>query len=57
MAIFNLKQGKLLQINEVSFVLEKDMQKIVENNLQSLFNLEFVASEYSLNEFRYSRFG
>jgi predicted transport protein len=48
MAIFNLKQGKLSQINEVSFVLEKDIQKIVENNIQSLFNLEFVASEFSL---------
>lgn len=39
MAIFNLKQGKLSQINEVSFVLEKDIQKIVENNLDFLFGL------------------
>ena len=46
MAIFNLKQGKLSKINEVSFVLEKDMQKIVENNLQSLFNLEFVDQNF-----------
>ena len=52
MAIFNLKQGKLSQINEVSFVLEKDIQKIVENNIQSLFNLEFVASEFSLDGLR-----
>ena len=52
MAIFNLTQGKLSKINEVSFVLEKDMQKIVENNLQSLFNLEFVVSEFSLNGLR-----
>jgi|SRR5215208_2084024 len=52
MAIFNLTQGKLSKINEVSFVLEKDMQKIVENNLQSLFNLEFVVSEFYINGLR-----
>lgn len=28
------------------------MQKIIENNLQSLFNLEFVVSEFSLNGLR-----
>jgi predicted transport protein len=57
MTLFNLKQGKLSQINEASFVLEKDIQKIVENNLQSLFNLEFVASEFLLNGLRVDTLG
>ena len=52
MAIFNLQQGKLSQINVVFFVLEKDIQKIVKNYLQYIFNLEFVASEFSLNGLR-----
>ena len=52
MAIFNLKQGKLSQINENSFVLEKDIQKIIEDNIHSLFGLEFVASEFSLDGLR-----
>ena len=52
MAIFNLKQGKLSQINEISFVLEKDIQKIVEDNIHALFGLEFVASEFSLDGLR-----
>ena len=58
MAIFNLKQGKLLPINEVSFVLEKDIQKIVQDNIYSLFGLEFVASEFFFRwiKSRYSRF-
>jgi predicted transport protein len=57
MTLFNLKQGKLSQINEISFVLERDIQKIVENNLQPLFNLEFVASEFSLNGLRVDTLG
>ena len=57
MAIFNLQQGKLSQINEVFFVLEKDIQKIVKNYLQYLFNLEFVASEFSLNGLRVDTIG
>jgi predicted transport protein len=57
MAIFNLKQGKLLPINEVSFVLEKDIQKIVEDNIYSLFGLEFVASEFFLDGLRVDTLG
>ena len=44
MAIFTLNQGKLTQINEISFVLKKIFKKIVEDNIQSLFSLELVAS-------------
>jgi hypothetical protein len=57
MPIFTLNQGKLTQINEIQFGLEKDIQKIVENNLQSLFNLEFVASEFPLNRLRVDTLG
>ena len=57
MTIFNLKQGKLLPINEVSFVLEKDIQKIVEDNIYSLFGLEFVASEFFLEGLRVDTLG
>jgi|SRR5215207_2285256 len=57
MAIFNLNQGKLTQINEISFSLEKDIQKIVENNTKSLFSLEFVTSEFSLNRLRVDTLG
>ena len=57
MTIFTLNQGKLTQINEISFTLEKDIQKIVENNLQSLFSLEFVTSEFSLNRLRVDTLG
>ena len=53
MILFNLKtENRLSQINEVYFDLEKDIQKIGENNIQSLFRLELVASEFSLDGLR-----
>src|SRR5215212_6540887 len=58
MVLFNLyKDNKLSQIDEVSFNLEKDIQKIVENNIQSLFSLEFVASEFFLDGLRIDTLG
>lgn len=44
--------NKLDSIQEQQFKLEKDIQNISENNLQSIFNLDFVKSEFSLNNFR-----
>jgi predicted transport protein len=58
MVLFNLyKDNKLSQIDEVSFNLEKDIQKIVENNIQSLFSLEFVVSEFFLDGLRIDTLG
>jgi predicted transport protein len=57
MPIFTLSQGKLTQINEIKFGIEKDIQNIVEVNLQSLFNLELVTSEFSLNRLRVDTLG
>ncbi len=52
MDLYNLKSKKLSQIESKSFNIEKDIQSIVEENTQELFNLDFVSSEFSLNEFR-----
>lgn len=50
---------KLYQINNIlelikekPFRLEKEIQQITEGNLDSIFGLEFVKSEFSLNQFR-----
>ena len=48
MEIFKEKNNSLESINQVPFKLEKDIQKIVEENTQTLFNLEFIASEVSV---------
>lgn len=53
MPIFSISKNNLQKIKELSFKNEKrEIQKICENNLQNLFNLEFVKSEFSLNHLR-----
>ncbi len=50
MPIFNVQGKSLKPVNEVKFDLEKDIQKLTEENLQTLFGLTFV-SGLSNNEF------
>ena len=52
MEIFKEKNNSLESINQVPFKLEKDIQKIVEENTNNLFNLQFVASEVSVGNYR-----
>jgi predicted transport protein len=47
------KIGKKLEyIKEKPFKLEKEIQDLTEHDLKLLFNLDFVRSEFSLNNFR-----
>jgi predicted transport protein len=51
MSIFKLKNQKLIPVKEIGFNLEKDIQRLTENNLETIFGLEFVASEFNLENF------
>lgn len=51
MAIYNLGQ-KLNLIKEKPFKYEREIQTLVESNLISLLRLEFIRSEFLLNNFR-----
>lgn len=51
MAIFKSDKKLLTQINELPIKLEKDLQKITEINLKTIFELDFVSSEFSLQKF------
>ena len=58
MPIFNIsKNGDLIQITEKNFLFEKDMQKIVEKNIDTIFGLKFIASEYILDNLRIDSLG
>lgn len=46
MALFSNNSGKLNEIGEMSIKLEKDIQKLTEDNLKVVFGLEFVATEF-----------
>ncbi len=53
MSIFKItNSSKLTRINETRFPIEKDLQELVEKNLQTVFDLEFVASEFQLKDLR-----
>ncbi|MFH1048525.1 MAG: DUF5655 domain-containing protein [Patescibacteria group bacterium] len=52
MPIFKIDNLKLNQIKETSLSLEKELQEITENNLETIFGLSFVSSEFSLHQFR-----
>ncbi|MDN4753124.1 DUF5655 domain-containing protein [Porphyromonadaceae bacterium W3.11] len=54
MALYKIDQSgnKLVSIKESPFKLEKEIQNLTELNLDLLFGLDFVKSEFSLNNFR-----
>lgn len=53
MTLFQIKdENKLARITETPFKLEKDIQNLTEANLHEIFGIEFVRSEFALNNFR-----
>ena len=52
MRIFSTKGTKLVEIIEEQFPLESEVQRLTEANLQDLFDLVFVKSEYELHGLR-----
>lgn len=53
MALFSIDNNNTIEhIKESPFKLEKEIQKITEQNLTTIFNLDFVCSEFTINNFR-----
>jgi hypothetical protein len=52
MANYRNNEGNLELIKENPFKLEKEIQALTEQNLKLMFGLDFVKSEFSLNNFR-----
>jgi len=52
MQLFNNKDNKLTPIAKVPFKLEKNIQDLVEENIETIFDYQFVSSELSIGEFR-----
>ncbi len=52
MPIYKQSGDKLITIKEKKIDLEKSIQSLVEKNLDELFNLSFVSSEFPLNNLR-----
>jgi predicted transport protein len=52
MHIYNHNKSRLTGLKEIPFKLEKDIQTIFEANLQSVLNLQFVKSEFTIKNNR-----
>lgn len=52
MALFKIIDDKLSRVKSKPFSLEKEIQTLTEKNLDELFNLEFICSEFSIKKFR-----
>ncbi len=53
MPLFTVNQIKLTPIKEVGIGLEKNIQSLVEANLDQVFGLELVCSELAINNLRF----
>lgn len=47
MAIFEIDNGKAKRVRLSEFKLEKDLQKLIEENIETIFNCRFIATEFS----------
>ena len=52
MDLYKIKKDTLEPIERDPFKLEKEIQSVVESNVETVFGLEFVKSEFSLGKFR-----
>ena len=52
MPIYSIRKNVLSPIKEKKISLERDIQGLTEANLETLFGLQFVASEFSLRNLR-----
>ncbi|WP_295612005.1 DUF5655 domain-containing protein [uncultured Methanobrevibacter sp.] len=52
MPIYNIEGENLSQIKQVKFKNERELQNLTEKNLEELFNLKFVATEFQVDNLR-----
>lgn len=57
MPIFNINGIKLSEVSEIPFKLEKDLQKLVEQNMKAIFGIDFIRTEFELNGLRIDSLG
>lgn len=52
MKLFNVKNKKLEEVQSVPFKLEKEIQSLIESNIEKVFNLRFVQTEFTVDKYR-----
>ena len=57
MKLYKINGEKISSLSSITFKLEKDIQSLIEKNLEELFNIQFVKSELSIKNFRIDTLG
>jgi len=57
MKLYSIIGNKLKNVSSNDFKLERDIQNLIETNLEELFNLQFVKSELKVKNFRIDTLG
>ncbi|EEV46790.1 DUF5655 domain-containing protein [Enterococcus faecium] len=52
MVLYHVNNQVITEVQEEIFKIEKELQLLVESNLDTLFNLKFVATEFTVDNFR-----
>jgi len=52
MSIYNIDGEKLTPIKQVKFKNERELQRLTEKNLEELFNLKFIETEFQVDDLR-----
>jgi len=52
MDLYRIEGGGLEAVQSDQFKLEREIQTLVESNMESLFNIKLIASEFSVGDFR-----
>jgi Uncharacterized conserved protein len=51
--IYTNNNGKLKPVKQIDFKLEKELQHLVEENMDTLFGIKFLATEFVMTKFRF----
>jgi len=52
MKLFDIRNKKVEEVEQLSFKLERDIQNLIEPNVETFFGLKFVKSEFSVDKYR-----
>ena len=52
MELFNFKNNNIKEVKIKPFKLEKEIQSIIEKNTKTFFDLEFIATELTIGNYR-----
>lgn len=52
MELYQVKEEKLTRINGSDFRLERQLQNLIENNIETVLGVDFIASEFTVGNYR-----